>query len=92
MILSALYDGNICPAEDAVSGDSEYRRLNEKIVKALNALESKLTPEQMVLVNDLHGRLNDLNCCESKAKFIFGFKMGVQVMQEVNEFSLMTEK
>ena len=84
MILKSLYAGNICPMEDSISNDEDYRRLNKQIISIFDKLESILTDEQMVLVDELHSALCDLNCCETLAKFKFGFAMGILIMQEVN--------
>ena len=46
MILESLYCGNICPADQAIPLDKEYQKLRQKILKGLEELESKLTPEQ----------------------------------------------
>ncbi len=84
MIMSSLYYGSICPMEDAVSGDPQYRELNQQIKADLDELEVKLTKEQMALVNQLHNHINGMNCYECEAKFKLGLTMGILLMQEVN--------
>ena len=86
MILSSLYLGNICPAEDSVSEDPEFRTLNQKIVAALKPLESKLNEEQTELFRQFYQRITDLNCYETEAKFKYGFALGMQMMQEIQTF------
>ena len=52
MILETLYCGDICPAEQAVPQSQEYRQLTRKISEMLSELETKLTKEEMELVNE----------------------------------------
>ena len=92
MIMSAMYYGNICPAEETVPQESEYRELEQKISKILKELESNLSQEQMSQVNELHNYINELYCFDCEEKFKYGLVMGVKLMQEIKEFSLMTEK
>ena len=84
MIMTDLYYGSICPMQDTVSGNQEYQELNQKIIDDLNELESKLTKEQMNLVNQLHTHVCNLNCVECETKFRYGLTMGILLMQEVN--------
>lgn len=84
MILDALYYGNICPTEDAVSHDSEYRKLNKQVAAALDELTAKLTKEEMEMVNQFHSKVCELYCHETTEKFKYGFTLGVLMMQEVN--------
>lgn len=62
MILESLYCGNICPADQAIPLDKEYQKLRQKILKGLEELESKLTPEQMKLVNQFHSDVISSGC------------------------------
>ena len=62
MILESLYCGNICPADQAIPLDKEYQKLRQKILKGLEELESKLTPEQMKLVNQFHSDVISSHC------------------------------
>ena len=84
MIINSLYYGSICPMEDAVSGDPQYRELNQQIRADLDELKTKLTKEQMALVDQFHSDLNNMNCYECEAKFRLGMTMGILLMQEAN--------
>ena len=92
MIMNAMYYGNMCPAEEAVTQEPEYRELGQKISIILKELEANLSPEQMSQVNDLHNYINELYCFDCEEKFKYGLVMGLKLMQEVNEFTLMTEE
>lgn len=84
MILDALYYGNICPTEDAVSHSSEYKKLNKQVAGALDELATKLTKEEMEMVNKFHTKVCELYCYEIAEKFKYGFTLGALMIQEVN--------
>ena len=84
MVIDDLYYGNLQPAEDAGSHDPEYIKRNDRVLTALKDLEAALSEEQMVLLNQFHSRLNDLNCYETEAKFRYGLVLGIRLMQEVS--------
>lgn len=69
MILESLYCGNLCPSDQAIPLDKEYQQLRHKILKRLEELESKLTPEQMKLVNQFHAGIISAHCMEVEAQF-----------------------
>ena len=92
MMMSAIYYGNISPVEEAVPHDPKYRLLGQKISNLLKDLETALPPEQMAQVNELHNYINELYCFDCEEKFKYGLVIGLKLMQEVNEFTLMTEE
>ena len=87
MIINSLYYGSICPMEDAVSGDPQYRELNQQIRADLDELKTKLTKEQMALVDQFHSDINNMNCYECEAKFRLGMTMGILLIQEANNIT-----
>ena len=88
MIMSAIYNGDISPAEQAVPKDPEYRILSQKISKTIKELEALLSPDQMAMVNDLHTSISTLYAYDCEEKFKYGLAMGIQLMQAVNEFPI----
>ena len=64
----------------AVLADDE-----ELILKRLEELESKLTPEQMKLVNQFHSDIIAAHCMEVEAQFQYGFALGMLLMKDVYE-------
>lgn len=87
-MMSAMYNGNISPAEEAVPNAPEYRVLGQKISKLLKELETNLPPAQMAQVNELHNCINELYCFDCEEKFKYGLVMGLKLMQEVDQFPL----
>jgi len=85
MILESLYCGNICPADQAIPLDKEYQQLRQKILKGLEELESKLTSEQMKLVNQFHSDIIAAHCMEVETQFQYGFALGMLLMKDVYE-------
>ena len=53
--------------------------------KGLEELESKLTPEQMKLVNQFHSDLISSHCMEVETQFQYGFALGMLLMKDVYE-------
>ena len=84
MVLRSIFYGNIYPTEDAVAGDRHFQKLNQNISDAVDVLETKLSKEQMDLVNDLQNLITNLNCYEVEAQFKYGFTLGALLMQEIN--------
>ena len=86
MIMSAIYNGDLSPAEQALPKDPEYRVLSQKISKTIKELDTLLTPDQMAMVNDLHTSISTLYSYDCEEKFKYGLAMGMKLMQEVNQF------
>lgn len=82
MMLESLYCGNIYPADQAIPLDKEYQKLRHK---GLEELESKLTPEQMKLVNQFHSDVISSHCMEVETQFQYGFALGMLLMKDVYE-------
>lgn len=83
MILDELYYGNIEPTEQAVP--KEYRKLSKRTGDLLAELEKALSKEQMELVDKFYSHITDVHCMEVKAKFQYGFSLGVTLMKEVQD-------
>ena len=80
-----MYCGNICPSDQAIPLDKEYQQLRQKILKWLEEIESKLTPEEMKLVNQFHSDIIAAHCIEGEAQFQYGFALGMFLMKDVYE-------
>ena len=85
MILETLYCRDICPAEQAVPQSQEYRQLTRKISEMLSELETKLTKEEMELVNEFHTLVIKANCIELETQFQYSFALGMLLMKDVYE-------
>lgn len=82
MIIDELYHGNLHPSEDIVPKDKEYRKVNKKVTQILDALEAKLSKEEMDMVNELHAVLVDNQLMELRATFEYGFSLGLVLTSE----------
>ena len=82
MILEKLYNGELHPAEEASSHDPAYEELCKQAEEQLRQLETVLSREQMEAVDRLCEIFSALICCEAKAKFEYGFSLGLRLMQE----------
>ena len=80
-----LFLSSILAADQAIPLDKEYQQLRQKILKGLEELESKLTPEQMKLVNQFHSDIIAAHCMEVEAQFQYGFALGMLLMKDVYE-------
>ena len=92
MVLETLYCGDICPVEQAVPQDKEYRKMKKKTGQLLDELSEKLTKEQMELVNNFHMHLIKTNCMELEAQFQYGFALGMLLMKDVYELPFLDKK
>ena len=80
-----LFLFSILAADQAIPLDKEYQQLRQKILKGLEELESKLTSEQMKLVNQFHSDIIAAHCMEVETQFQYGFALGMLLMKDVYE-------
>lgn len=84
-ILEEMYYGNVNPNTQYFSKQSEFGRA----MKVLSDRETELTAllnenEKEVLQRFANAQL-ELNSLTAKAKFLYGFKLGAQIMLEALE-------
>lgn len=82
-ILQALYDGEIYPDEIIVSKDPEYHHVNQKIGDEKAYLKQKLLGEDYQHLEGLDNLYNQSNSMDSKASFLYGFRLGAMLIIEV---------
>lgn len=82
-ILEELYEGRIYPNELIIPKDPEYHPLNQKISDTIGLWKRKLSEEdyeQLEELLDLHSQSNSMY---SASSFMYGFKLGANIMIEV---------
>lgn len=85
MILEAIYNGEMYPAEMVVPKSKEYSDTRKAVAELMNELESKLSKEDYAKVNELHDTIYTANGIEMMEQFKFGVALGVLLMKEINE-------
>lgn len=82
-ILEQLYFGEIRPEEVIVPKNREYRTLNNKISNSMEQLKMKLSETDMELLEETFDLLSRSSSMYSTEVFIYGFKMGALMINEV---------
>ena len=83
MILEALYNGELYPAENIVPKTDKFRQASAEVSRVMTYFEGKLNKEDYVLLEKLCDSYAD-ECCEtSEIQFKYGFTMGVLLMCEI---------
>ena len=82
-ILERLYMGNLCPVEEAVPHDTEYRTLSDKIGEEREYFEGILSAEDRERFekwNTMVFRYEDIT---EYANFAQGFRLGAMLTSEI---------
>lgn len=82
-ILERLYMGNLCPVEEAVPHDTEYRTLSDKIGEEREYFEGILSAEDRERFekwNTMVFRYEDIT---EYANFSLGFRLGAMLTSEI---------
>lgn len=82
-ILEQLYFGEIRPEEMIVPKNPEYRSLSHEISNSKEHLKTKLSENDIELLEKTFDLLNRSSSIYSTEVFIYGFKMGAQMITEV---------
>lgn len=81
-ILEQLYAGNIRPCEQGIRKGGEVREIYHKIVLAEDKLLPLLSKEQRAQYENIMEMKNEANGILECEKFIYGFRLGVQIVAE----------
>ena len=81
-ILENLWYGNICPVEEFVGGNAEYRSLLRLVGNNREKLEATLSPEQTELFEKFYTAVNEMNSTAEVQAFSHGFHLGAQLMNK----------
>ena len=87
MILDALYEGQVYPAETVIPQCKEFREAERQISNLLNLLEQRLEKDDCDRLENLKELFFDNHRLDCKENFKQGFAMGVLLMKEVYELS-----
>lgn len=85
MILEQLYYGNLSPIEDAVANDAQFKALSRQVGERMEELSTKLSQEQMWLVDQAMAAVSEMHCLEERRQFEYRFSLGLLMMKEVSE-------
>lgn len=81
-LLEQLYFGEIRPEEKIIPKNPEYKLLNSEISNFKEKLITSLTEDEVELLEKIYDLLGRSSSIYSTEVFIYGFKMGVQIVTE----------
>lgn len=81
-LLEQLYFGEIRPEEKIIPKNPEYQLLNSEISNFKEKLLTSLTEDEVELLEKIYDLLGKSSSIYSTEVFIYGFKMGVQIVTE----------
>ena len=81
-LLEQLYFGEIRPEEKIIPKNPEYKLLNSEISKFKERIKTSLTEDEIELLERIYDLLGKSSSIYSSEVFIYGFKMGVQIVTE----------
>ncbi|WP_178023819.1 DUF6809 family protein [uncultured Paenibacillus sp.] len=81
-LLEQLYFGEIRPEEKIIPKNPEYKLLNVEISNFKEKLITSLTEDEVELLEKIYDLLGKSSSIYSTEVFIYGFKMGVQIVTE----------
>ena len=85
MILEALFNGEIYPAEQIIPQSDEYKAECKAVSKLMDELKSTLDGDQYTRIEELHRHMSTTQCMESREQFRYGLSMGLLMMKEAYE-------
>lgn len=81
-LLEQLYFGEIRPEEKIIPKNPEYKLLNSEISNFKEKLLTSLAEDEVELLEKICDLLGKSSSIYSTEVFIYGFKMGVQIVTE----------
>ena len=85
MILKAIFNGQIYPAETVVPKCKKLRDAGEAVANIMAYFEQKLSKEDYDKLEKLNDHLADRQSLQTEEHFKFGFAMGALLMKEIYE-------
>lgn len=83
MILEELFWGNIYPAEKAIASKAELLETENEIMKIMTHFEETLPVKEYLMLEELSDHFAHRELMANKAQFIYGFRLGGQMVQEI---------
>lgn len=84
-IIHDIYCGNLAPAEDIISQDPEYERLEAKAEREKEHLRSRMMPEDGKHLDRLEELLTRTSCMDIYAAYAYGLRLGFRLCLDVLE-------
>ena len=82
-ILKRLYMGNLCPIEEAIPPDADYRSLSNKIGEEREYFAERLSAEDRERFENWNKMIFRYEDMTEYANFTQGFKVGVMLAFEI---------
>ncbi len=82
-ILEELWYGNIRPYESGIHNTPKFKELLGCIAQNSRELDTTLSDEQKKLLEKFMDSHSDFNALSESVIFIYGFRLGAQLMLEV---------
>ena len=87
MILEAIFNGEIYPAETVVPKSEKFREAGQAIADIMRYFEQTLSKEDYAKLDKLNDNFADCQTMQTEEHFKYGFTMGVLLMKEIYELS-----
>ena len=81
-LIERLYYGNINPLEQGLKEGSPAYLLRQELLSMQKSFCETLTDQQKTEFELLTDKRNELWCEYEKAKFVYGFQLGVQLLSQ----------
>lgn len=85
MILEAIFNGEIYPAETVVPKSEKFREAGQAIADIMRYFEQTLSKEDYTKLDKLNDNFADCQTMQTEEHFKYGFTMGVLLMKEIYE-------
>ena len=85
MILEALFNGEVYPAEQIIPQSDEYKAECKAVSKLMDELKNSLDGEQYTRIEELHRHMSTAQCMESREQFRYGMYMGQLIMKQAKK-------
>lgn len=82
-ILSQLYYGETCPSASLECDREAYQKATKELITVLEQIEDVIPLQNYTLLEELQECYNMRNSVELEAAFVQGFRLGAQIILEV---------
>lgn len=84
-LMEMLYEGELFPVEQIRVQGGKYREVCSQIAEGMSQWQERLSAEQFRQLEQLLSLRSQIGDMEMSASFIYGFKLGAGMMQEIIE-------
>ena len=92
MVLEALFNGEIYPAETVRPRDRRYDEATQSVSDSMHYFEQTLSEGDYERLKTMSDDLNDAQARENEEHFMSGFVMGMRLMQEIYQYPVIPKK